>query len=601
MPDASPARTTELARRLTALRAIIAEEGLDGLIVPRSDEYLGEYVPASAERLAWISGFTGSAGVAAILKEHAAVFSDGRYITQMDDEVDASVWEKQHITETPPRDWLSSQTQSGELARIGYDPRVMSRAARDALQSSCIELVPTSRNLIDAIWSDRPAEPLSPAIIQPLEFSGVSSTEKRAELAEALAASGHDVTVISDTTSIAWLLNIRGTDVPSTPVTLSTALLHRDGRVDLFIDERKFSPEIRQWLGNEVGIRAPKELTEALSALSGKTVALDPAGTPVWFEQTLTAAGAKTVDVPDPCALPRARKNRVEQEGARTAHVRDAVAVCRFLHWLESSAVGSTELDAAARLQAFRAEAPEYRDDSFTAISGVGPNGAIMHYRVTPESSRPIGADMVYLIDSGGQYPDGTTDITRTVWTGPNEPPAEIKSCFTRVLKGNLLLARAVFPVGTTGHALDSLARYALWQARLDFDHGTGHGVGSYLSVHEGPQRIAKAPNAIALAPGMIVSNEPGYYRPGAFGIRLETLLLVCEPEIGPDGKAFLSFETLTLAPFDQRLIDIDVLGEEDARILDAYHAHVLASVGPLLPSDERSWLAHACSPIKRK
>lgn len=585
-----------IADRLTALRSCLRQEGLDGLIIPRSDEYLGEYVPACAERLAWISGFTGSAGVAIVLADQAAVFSDGRYITQMDEQVDGSLWTRRHISEAPPAAWLK-ETAPGD-AKIGYDPRVISRVALKSFDVPGIRLVPTTRNLVDVVWTDRPAPPAGPAVPHPLKFAGESSADKRKRLGAALAAARQDAAVISDATSVAWLLNIRGTDVPCTPVVLSTALLYADGTADLFLAPAKVTDDLRAWLGPDVTLRTPDELPDRLSALSGKTVAVDPAGTPVWYAQFLTGAGAHVVDSPDPCALPRAMKNQTEQEGARRAHLRDAVAVCRFLHWAEEHIAETTELDAVTRLHEFRAEAPEFRDESFDTISGAGPNGAIMHYRVTPESSRLVGPDTVYLVDSGGQYADGTTDITRTIWSGPGDPPADLKDAFTRVLKGNLLLARSVFPAGTGGHALDVLARFALWQARLDFDHGTGHGVGSYLSVHEGPQRISKAWNPIALAPGMIISNEPGYYRPGAYGIRLETLVMVTPPEKGPDGKPFLSFETLTLAPFDRRLIDVTLLGAEDIAALDAYHARVLAHVRPLLTADAAAWLEKACAPL---
>ncbi len=591
--------TSSIHARLNTLRSLLRAEKLDGVIVPRSDEYLGEYVPPCAERLAWISGFTGSAGVAIILDSRAAVFSDGRYITQMAGQVDASLWDCQHITEAPPRDWLAQHAPEG--AKIGYDPRVISRSMLASLTSDHFELVPTARNLIDAIWTDRPNPPGAQALIQPLEFAGESSAAKRGALADELIRQEQDAVVISDTTSVAWLLNIRGSDVPCTPVVLSSALLYRDARADLFIAPAKVTEEVRTWLGNDVTIRNPDELSGALAALRGKTVAVDPVGTPVWFAQRLAEAEATINEASDPCAIRRAKKNLVEQEGARKAHLRDAIAICKFLCWLDAHAVGSTEMDAVTHLRAFRAEAPEFRDDSFDTISAAGPNGAIMHYRVTPATNRTIDENVVYLVDSGGQYPDGTTDITRTIWTGPGTPPGELKAAFTRVLKGNLLLGRAVFPAGIAGHALDTLARFSLWQARLDFDHGTGHGVGSYLSVHEGPQRISKAFSPVPLAPGMIISNEPGYYLPGSFGIRLETLLLVTESQPGPDGKAFLSFETLTLAPFDKRMIDPAILGEEDVAALDAYHAHVLATVGPHLPDEVRSWLTHACSPINRK
>ncbi|MCH4091526.1 aminopeptidase P family protein [Acetobacter sp.] len=585
--------------RLQSLRALLKEHSLDGLIIPRSDEYLGEYVPACAERMAWISGFTGSAGLAIVLSDRAAVFSDGRYITQMDDQVDGVLWERHHITEAPPRGWLEKNAPA--KARIGYDPRIVSRSALLALQTDAVTFIPTAFNLVDVIWTDRPAPPSAQARIHPLEFSGQTSADKRHSLGTQLAKNGWAAAIIADCTSVAWLLNIRGTDVPHTPVVLSFAVLHSNGQVDLFVDGAKITPELRDWLGDDVTLLSPDRLEDSLRALKGQTIAVDPAATPVWFSQTLEDAGATIVDAVDPCALPRARKNTVEQQGARAAHLRDAVAVCRFLHWLDTHAAGSTELELVERLQTFRAEAPEYRDDSFDTISGAGPNGAIIHYRVTPETSRLLGANTVYLVDSGAQYPDGTTDITRTVWTGPDEPPSALREAFSRVLKGNLSLGRARFPAGTTGSALDGVARYALWQGGLDFDHGTGHGVGSYLSVHEGPQRISKLPSTVPLEAGMILSNEPGYYRPGSFGIRLETLEMVRTSEVGQDGRNFLEFETLTLAPFDRHLVDPAVMGPEALDLLDSYHARVLAEVGPLLSGEAATWLAHACSPIKRK
>ncbi|WP_408736125.1 M24 family metallopeptidase [Acetobacter aceti] len=589
----------KMSDRLEALRAVLTETSLDGLIIPRSDEYLGEYVPACAERLAWISGFTGSAGLAVALAGKAAVFSDGRYITQMDDQVDGALWERHHITEAPPRLWL--EKNAPEKARIGYDPRIISRSALNALHTDAVIFVPTPFNPVDAVWTDRPGPPSAPARVHPLEFTGQSSEEKRHALGAQLLEKGWQAAIITDCTSVAWLLNIRGTDVPHTPVVLSFAILHSNAQVDLFVDDAKITPEVRNWLGDDVTILPPDQLEAALRALKGQKVAVDPSATPVWFSQTLDAAGATVVEAADPCALPRARKNAIEQQGARAAHLRDAVAICRFLHWLDTHAAGSTELELVERLQAFRAEAPEYRDDSFDTISGAGPNGAIIHYRVTPETSRLLGANTVYLVDSGAQYPDGTTDITRTIWTGPDEPSVEIREAFSRVLKGNLLLGRTRFPGGTTGSALDVVARYALWQGGLDFDHGTGHGVGSYLSVHEGPQRISKLPGTVPLEAGMILSNEPGYYQPGSFGIRLETLEMVRASDVGQDGRNFLEFETLTLAPFDRHLVDPAVMGPEALDLLDFYHATVLAEVGPLLSGETATWLAHACSPIKRK
>lgn len=585
--------------RLAALRTLLQNEGLDGLIVPHSDEFLGEYTPACAERLAWLTGFTGSAGTAIVLPHTAAVFSDGRYITQMDQQVDGACWQRLHISQTPPATWLKEQAKPE--TRVGYDPRVMSVAElRPFAAQSGVTLVPTSRNLVDDIWTDRPAFPSAPACIHPLAFAGRSSAEKRQEISAILTQNGQDATVLSDSASIAWLLNIRGSDIPCTPVVLAFALVHANSSVDLFIEPEKVSANVKEWLGSSVRVHAPQEMEQVLATLKGKTVGVDPASNAVWFGQTLTRHGATLQEAPDPCLLPKARKNKAEQMGMRTAHLRDGVALCRFLHWLDTKGRNCTELEAATQLDAFRAEGKDYKEESFPAISGSGPNGAIIHYRVTPESDRKLQDNEVYLIDSGGQYPEGTTDVTRTIWTGPDAPSASLKDVFTRVLKGNLRLGRARFPVGTKGHALDALARFDLWQAGLDYDHGTGHGVGSFLSVHEGPARISKMPSPITLEEGMVISNEPGFYKPGAYGIRLETLVMICPGNMPHSDRAFLEFETLTLAPFDRRLIDLTLLGPEDTAVLDAYHAQILDQVGPHLPSDAQKWLKTACAPLKR-
>ncbi len=583
--------------RLAALRALLKEHGLDGLLVPHSDEYLGEYTPACAERLAWLTGFTGSAGSAVVLATKAAVFSDGRYTTQMAQEVDASCWACLHSLNTPPATWLATAAAPG--SRIGYDPRVMSQSAlAPFLSLPGIMLVPTPQNLIDSLWTDRPSLPAAPAFIHPLEYAGEASANKRAGIAAELSRMGQDAAVLSDSASIAWLLNIRGADIPCTPVVLAFAVIHADATVDLFVSEAKIPPDVRSWLGPDIRLHDPENLHAVLNTLAGAHVGVDPATNAVWFTQVLETAGATVCPTPDPCLLPKACKNTTEQAGMRAAHLRDGVAVCRFLHWLETQGQGCTELEAADRLEAFRAEQSLYRGPSFPTISGSGPNGAIIHYRVTPQSDRRLGRNEVYLCDSGGQYPDGTTDITRTVWTGPDAPPDALRTTFTRVLKGNLALGHARFPAGTTGPALDALARYALWQDGLEYDHGTGHGVGSFLSVHEGPARIAKAPSAIALADGMVLSNEPGFYQPGAYGIRLETLVLVRPARQAQTGRAFLEFETLTLAPFDRRLIDPALLGPEDTSRLNAYHAQILQQIAPFLPQDAQNWLENACAPL---
>ena len=568
--------------------------GLDGFIVPRADEHLGEYVPPGAERLAWLTGFTGSAGMAAVLMDRAAAFTDGRYVLQMASQVDGALFERRHIIEEPAPGWLKEHAAAG--ARIGYDPRLISADGLARYVDAGLTMVAVERNPLDAAWADRPAAPAAAAVVHGLAYSGVASGEKRAALAAELRAEGQDAAVLTDPASIAWLLNIRGGDVSHTPFALGFALLQSDGAVRLFMDGAKLGPEVRAWLGNEVSVAAPSALAGALAGMRGQTVRVDRAGSPVWFAQALEAGGAVVVDGADPCALPKACKNATERAGARAAHLRDAAAVCRFLHWLDvGRGAGATEMEAAARLLAFRAEAPEFREESFPAISGAGPNGAIIHYRVTPETNRVLGANEAYLIDSGAQYPDGTTDVTRTVWTGPGAPPDELRDRFTRVLQGHIAIATAVFPKGVAGAHLDAFARRALWQVGLDYDHGTGHGVGSFLSVHEGPASLSRAGRVVPLAAGMILSDEPGFYEPGGYGIRLENLLLVEERVFAGGKKPFLGFETLTLAPFDRRLIDVELLTAGERDWVDGYHARVLGAVGGLVGGDVRGWLAGVC------
>ena len=577
------------------MRTILDCQGCDGFLVPRADEHLGEYVPPGAERLAWLTGFTGSAGLAIVLRDRAAVFADGRYTLQLAEQADPALFEHHHLTEEPPVSWLAATVPG---ARIGYSPWLHSEDGLRPYVDAGLTLVPLTANPVDEAWRDRPAPPRSPAVPHPLTYAGQSSAEKRAEIAAALRKAGQDAAVLTDPASIAWLLNIRGNDVPYTPLTLGFALVHADGRVALFMDPAKLGPETRAWLGNAVEMRDPAELSAALAALARRRVRVDPGGSPAWFAETLRAAGAEAVPGSDPCLLLKAAKNSTEQDGARAAHARDAVALCRFLHWLNSAAGRETEMSAAARLLAFRAEDPLFQSESFPAISGAGEHGAIIHYRVTPESDRPIRPDEVYLIDSGAQYLDGTTDVTRTVWTGPGLPPGEVRERFTRVLQGHIALATLRFPEGVSGPHLEAFARRALWQVGLDYDHGTGHGVGSYLSVHEGPASLSRAGRVVPLAPGMILSDEPGYYEPGAYGIRLENLLLVQPAELPGARKPFLCFETLTLAPFDRRLIEPGLLTEAERAWLDGYHAWVLASVGPELDREARAWLEGACRPV---
>ena len=587
------------ATRLAALRAEMARQGLDGFIVPRADEHLGEYVPASAERLAWLTGFTGSAGIACVLADRAAVFTDGRYILQLEQQTDGALWERRHVTEEPPPTWLALHAPAG--ARIGYDPMLLSEEGLSRYTEAGLRMEPVSRNPLDAVWTDRPAPPRAKARAHPLRFAGRESAEKRAEIAAQLRAARQNAAILTDTASIAWLLNIRGDDVPFTPFALGFAILHDDARAELFMDAAKLDAELRAWLGNAVSVAPPEALGPSIAGLRGR-VRVDPSGSPAWFAQQVRAAGAEPVAAPDPCLTAKACKNEVEQAGARAAHARDAIALCRFLHWLSGAAPAGTEteMSAAERLLALRAEHPAFRGESFPAISGAGEHGAVIHYRVTPDSDRPIRPNEVYLIDSGAQYPDGTTDVTRTVWTGPDAPPAELRARVTRVLKGHIAIATLVFPQGVGGAHLDAFARRALWQVGLDYDHGTGHGVGSYLSVHEGPVSLSRLAKPVAIAPGMILSNEPGLYVPGAYGIRLENLLLVQPADLPGAAKPFLRFETLTLAPFDRGLIDPALLDAAERAWLDAYHARVAAEVGPGLDAAARLWLDAACLPLER-
>jgi Xaa-Pro aminopeptidase len=594
----SPA-TPDMAGRLEKLRQELKRLNLAGFIVPRADEHLGEYVPPSAERLAWLTGFTGSAGLAVVLTVTAAVFTDGRYVLQLAEQADPALWQCLHITEQPPPGWI--RETAGDGSRIGYDPLLIGEEGLTRYTDAGLIMVPLETNPLDTVWTDRPAPPRTPAEPHPLSMSGRSSDNKRADIARILRDAGQDAAVLTDPASIAWLLNIRGTDVAFTPFTLAFALIHADGATDLFIDPAKVPEQTRSWLGNSVAVADRAALAPALRRLSGKTVRVDPAGSPVWFAQHLRDAGATVAAQSDPCLLPKACKNAVEQAGARAAHRRDAVAVCRFLHWLAERAPSGqqTELSAAETLLDFRRGCDGFRGESFPAISGAGEHGAIIHYRVTPETNRAIKPNEVYLIDSGAQFPEGTTDITRTVWTGPTAAPAELRDRVTRVMKGHIAIATAVFPQGVGGAHLDAMARRALWQAGLDYDHGTGHGVGSFLSVHEGPVSISRLARPVPIAAGMILSNEPGFYLPDHYGIRLENLLLVQPAELPDARRPFLRFETLTLAPFDRALLDPSLMTQEEIAWIDAYHARVWEQVGPDLAPVEQAWLAQACARLE--
>ncbi|MBL6946287.1 MAG: aminopeptidase P family protein [Rhodospirillales bacterium] len=590
--------------RLSQLRRQLAAGGLDGFLVPRADPHQGEFLPRAAERLAWLTGFTGSAGLAVILADRAAMFIDGRYTLQVRDQADPRHYEFRHSVEEPAAAWLADNLPKG--ARLGYDPwlHTPNQAARyhAACQKAEAELVAVSQNPIDGIWPDRPPLPLAPVVPHASTYAGEDSVKKRQNLSGGLARDKADAAFIAAPDSVAWLLNIRGGDVPFTPLPLSFALIHADATVDLFIDERKLTGETRLHLGDGVRVHPFDGLGDALDGLGsqGKTVSIDKDASPVWAWHRLKQAGAKTTDGPDPCLLPRAKKNARELEGLRAAHRRDGAAMARFLAWFEGAAKkgGHDELSVAAKLESFRCEEDLYRGPSFETISAVGSHSAIVHYRCDETTNRRLEPGSLYLADSGGQYLDGTTDITRTVAVG--EPTAEMRDRFTRVLKGHIALGTAVFPKGTTGSQLDAIARKPLWDAGLDYDHGTGHGVGSYLGVHEGPARISKMPNRVALEPGMVLSNEPGFYKAGEFGIRIENLVAVQrrdEPTGGND--AFLGFETLTLAPIDLSLIVPELLSFAEKAWLNRYHARVCGEIASLVDAETAQWLERATRPIE--
>ncbi|MCQ8277865.1 aminopeptidase P family protein [Acetobacteraceae bacterium KSS8] len=587
------------AEKLAALRAVLAGDELDGFVLPRGDEHLGEYVAPYAERLAWLTGFTGSAGMVVVLSDRAAVFSDGRYVLQLAAQTDPACFEREHITETPPEDWLAAALRGGEgEKRIGYDPWLLSQDVLARFNKHGFRMVPVARNPVDAIWHDRPAPPLLPAVPHPMEFAGRESSEKRQEIAAILRAAGQDAAVLTDPASVNWLFNIRGRDVGFTPFALGFAVLESDGSAILFMAPEKIDDALLAWLGDGVSVRPPDALASVLAGYAGRVVRIDPSASAVWFAQTLREAGATVSPGADPCALPKARKNAAEQAGFRRAHALDAMALCGFLQFVAEHGVGLTETELSQHLDRFRARSAEYRGESFPAISGTGPNGAIIHYRADPATARRLGPDEVYLIDSGGQYASGTTDVTRTLWSGPGPAPAELRERVTRVLKGHIALSRARFPQGVHGGRLDALARTALWQAGLDYDHGTGHGVGSCLSVHEGPCGISPAARPVPIEAGMVLSNEPGFYAAGAYGIRLENLVLVVPQPVG-QSKPFLGFEPLTLVPFDRALFDVALLDETERDWIDSYHRLVLERIGPLVDDANRPWLEAACAPLE--
>ena len=586
---------------LPKLRKALSDANLDGFIIPHEDEYQNEYLPDCNERLMWVTGFTGSAGAALVLIHKAAVFVDGRYTLQVRDQVDGDLFEYKSLENEGLQNWLAENTQKTQV--IGYDPRLHSPNSLDALQKAAkrcgATLKSLSENPIDKAWDDRPAEPEAVLTIQPLELAGPSHIQKRSEIGTKIGELSADIALITSPASIAWLLNIRGGDVMCTPLPLSTATITPSGQVDLFIKPSKVTPEIRSHLGNDVTIKSDDELETTLKKLSGKTVLIDPSVTAAWYFQTLEQSGVTLIRGQDPIALPKAAKNTAEITGSFNAHKRDAVPVIKFLHWLDTEAQAGSfdEIDAAIKLESFRHETGELKDLSFESISGAGSNGAHVHYRVNKATTKRLEKGTLFLIDSGGQYQDGTTDITRTVPIG--KPTVEMRERFTLVLKGHIALALVRFPKGTTGSNLDVLARHALWQYGLDYDHGTGHGVGVYLGVHEGPQRISKAPNTVALQPGMIVSNEPGYYKEGGYGIRIENLQYVSEPQDIKGGeRPMMGFETLTLAPINLDLIEISMLTQTERDYVNSYHKRVWTEIGPSVSGEVKDWLQSACQEI---
>ncbi len=596
--DTSDAATC--APRLSALRAELARRGLDGFVVPHSDQHMGEYLPAFAERLAWLTSFTGSAGAAVVLKDKAAVFVDGRYTLQVARQTDTKLFEPRDLVAEGPQGWIPDNLPKG--AKLGYDPWLHTAHGVMHLRAACEKagatLVACETNPIDAVWTDQPAPPTTPAKPHALNLAGVQSEAKRVQLGEGLKKAGAEAAVITLADSVCWLLNIRGADVPHTPFTLAFAILHEDGGADLFLDPAKRNPELMAHLGNSVQVHNPDQFEAALAAMKGKSVLVDPATAAAAIFDRLHKAGATIRQGADPCQLPKACKNPLEIEGTRKAHIRDGAALAKFFSWLSVNAAGGalTEIEAAKTLEGFRRATGCLSDVSFDTISGAGPNGAIVHYRVTQSTNRTIAQGDMFLIDSGAQYPDGTTDVTRTVMVG--EPTAEMKDRFTRVLKGHIALATARFPEGTIGMQLDTLARRPLWEAGLDYDHGTGHGVGSYLSVHEGPQNISKKPVLQALKPGMICSNEPGFYKTGAFGIRIENLVVVTELKDVGGERPMMEFETITLAPIDLNLVEPDLLTDVEKTWLNAYHARVRDTIGHLVDEETRSWLDKATRAI---
>ena len=599
--DAGNAATAD---RLAAVREAMAARGLDAFIVPRADAHQGEFVPPHAQRLRWLTAFSGSAGSAVVTREIAALFVDGRYTLQAADEVDTERIAVVDSGDTAPSTWLGDNL--GEGARVGYDPWLHTPDQLDSLRDGAARanatLVPVHENPVDAAWPDQPAPPLSPVVPHDMAYAGETSESKRARVAEALSGARATAVVLTLPAAIAWLLNVRASDIEHTPVPLSFAVVHDDASVAWFVDGRKVTPEAADALDDAVRMQGPDGFGPALDALGegGAKVWLDPGTAPAWVADRLTGAGARLHRKPDPVQDMKAQKNATELAGARAAHIRDGAAVSRFLAWLDGAAgerarsgTPLTEIEAAEALAGYRRDRPHFRDPSFATISGAGEHGAIVHYRVSPETDRALNLGELYLSDSGGQYLDGTTDVTRTIPVG--EPTGDMRAAYTRVLKGHIALATARFPEGTSGSQLDAFARRPLWAAGMDYAHGTGHGVGSYLGVHEGPQRISKLPSRVALKPGMICSNEPGYYKAGAYGIRIENLVAVTPAE---EATGMLGLETLTCVPFCRALIATELLTADEIAWIDGYHRWVRETLRPEVDADTAAWLDAATAPL---
>ena len=597
---ADTADPSQSKARLSALRKELARQGVSGFLVPRADRHQNENVPPSEERLAWLTGFTGSAGLAVILKDRAVLFVDGRYRLQVKEQVDLKVVEPVPIAQTSPENWLKKNLGTG--IKLGYDPWLHTTGQIERFEKAAAaaggELLALAENPIDAIWADRPSPPGGAVSRHPARLAGEPAAKKLTRIGKALGKA--DALLVSDPHAVAWAFNIRGKDVAYTPLPLAFALIPKDGKPRLYVDPAKLGPEVRTYLETLAELAEPSQLEVDIRSLGKdhKCVLFDSATAPVKLTRLLKEAGGEAQIGQDPIALMKAHKNKTEIEGMRRAHLRDGIAMLRFLHWfsIEAPKGKLTEIDAAQALETFRRQSHKLRDLSFPTISAAGPNSAIPHYRVTVATNRAIKRG-IFLIDSGGQYEDGTTDITRTLAVG--RPSRDMRDRFTRVLKGHIAIARAVFPKGTSGAQIDVLARLSLWQAGLDFEHGTGHGVGSYLSVHEGPQRIAKS-GSTALEEGMIVSNEPGYYKAGEFGIRIENLVVVVPHKIKGAECEMFGFETLTLAPIDLSLIEPKLLDAGEITWLNAYHARVRKALSPELEPALRLWLARATRPLRK-